>query len=387
MLRFPFYLSTLAFCYLQGLTLIWHPGTPYQYGFIIAFVMAWSLHTSLFRTMLSFTSLVAIQWPSMLTANAPYPHMWSHTILFGVSLAFTRLSYKTEIDGFISDMELKVSQQKNIEQSIEFSNQLLAFLPKLVGLRLKSLMVEEKIPIAAATDLVLRPRTVPVACIYSDIRGFTKKSKKLEYISKFALQEIQAISNAIDESMGIPRKIGDLMFAYFDSSDLLENALRSSQCAIKIYKKNQEMNVGIDPINRIERKIILTCGIGIVGNLGTSSSSIEITAMGSSVNLAARIDELTKHDGLQPLLKDDLLICSGEFGNLIKSAVPDLNMSPLNISELGIAIRDFKDEGTLWLLEASLENEILLKEALQGNSQNDKIRSMVSKVISNVGAA
>lgn len=373
-LRTPYFLVCLLFCYLQGQTLIWHPGTPYQYGFVMAFIMAWSLQVSTIKSLLAFTLLLGSQWAAMIISEVPYPHMISNSILFAVSLVFTRQSYKLEIDSFINDMELTASQQKNIEQSIEFSNHLLAFLPRMIGLRLKTLMAREALPIAAAADIVMKARTVPVACVYSDIRGFTKKSRNLEFISRSALNEIQSLSLIVDEAYGIPRKIGDLMFAYFDSGDLIENTLRSSICAISMYEKNKELNEFNLDTNKVERRYILTSGISVVGNLGTSSSSIEITAMGPSVNLAARIDELSKSESLSEIVKEDQIICSAEFGILLKSYSQNLKMYSVDLSELKVSIRDFSDETKIWLLEASSENKIILSDLLKTHSDENDIR-------------
>lgn len=376
-MRTPYFLSCLTLCYFQGQTLIWHPGTPYQYGFVIAFIMAWSLQTSMLKSMLAFACFLGIQMPAMFQAEVPTPHLVSNTILFAVSLIFTRLSYKLEIESFLNDMELTAQQQKNIEQSIEFSNHLLAFLPRMIGLRLKSLMARESMPIAAAADVVLKPRTVPVACIYSDIRGFTKKSKNLEFVSKTALNEIQALSLVVDESQGIPRKIGDLMFAYFDSSDLVENVVKSAICAIRMYQKNKELNSFGLETNAIERRFILTSGLGVVGNLGTSLSSIEITAMGPSVNLAARIDEMTKDQKVTSAIKEGQVICSNDFGAFLKSCVREAKIYSLELSELSVAIRDFKDESRIWFLDASLENlEILESHLFQLSKENVLRRSV-----------
>lgn len=379
-LRTPYFLVCILFCFLQGQTLIWHPGTPYQYGFVMAFIMAWSLQVSTIKSLFAFMILLGSQWNAMLISEVPFPHMISNFILFAVSLIFTRQSYKLEIDSFLNDMELTASQQKNIEQSIEFSNHLLAFLPRMIGLRLKTLMAREGLPIAAAADIVMKARTVPVACVYSDIRGFTKKSRNLEFISRSALNEIQSLSLIVDESYGIPRKIGDLMFAYFDSGDLIENVLRSSVCSISMYEKNKELNEFNLDSNKVERRYILTSGIGVVGNLGTSSSSIEITAMGPSVNLAARIDELSKNPKLVTAIQDNHIICSTEFGALLKSYAHGLKMYSIDLSELNVTIRDFPDETRVWLLEASPENKALLSEILSTHSNENDLRRSLSNL-------
>lgn len=375
LLRAPYFLYCLLLCYLQGQTLIWHPGTPYQYGFIMAFVMAWNIQKNILVSTACFASLVAIQVNPLLASGMSSPHITSHAILFLLALVFTRYGLKVEIEKFLGDMELLTSQKKNIEMSVEFSNQLLAFLPKLVGVRMKSLINSRSLGVAEASDFVLRPRIVPVACIYSDVRGYTKKSRNLEFISNSLLAEVQSITSVVDECLGIPRKIGDLVFAYFDSGDLVENTLRSLIAATRIASANSEHNDLVPEESRVNRRIIVTNGLSVVGNLGTSASSIEITAMGPPINLASRIDELTKTPNFQKACPADHIICPTELAFVIKGLAPKTKIYEVKLDELELSIRDFEHEKSIWMIEPSAENLELFKNALNLYSQDLKDRN------------
>ncbi len=374
-LRTPYSLACLGLCYLQGQTLIWHAGTPYQYGFIMAFIMAWTIQKNILTSAIFFLSLVLVQVDPLLMTAVPTPHIISHTILFLVALIFTRYGLKVEIEKFLSDMELLSSQKKNIEMSLEFSNQLLAFLPKLIGARMKSLISSRAVGVTEASDFVLRPRIVPVACLYSDVRGYTKKSRNLEFISNSLLTEVQNITEVVDECSGIPRKIGDLVFAYFDSGDLVQNSLKSSIAAIKIANINALHNESVQAESVVSRKIIITSGLSVVGNLGTSSSSIEITAMGPPINLAARIDELTKTSEFQAACPPDHIICPTELAFIIKGLAPSAKIYEVKLEELGLKIRDFEHEQSIWLIAPSLDNLEHLQTALHNYSQDLKERN------------
>ena len=56
--------------------------------------------------------------------------------------------------------------------------------------------------------------------------------------------------------------------------------------------------------------MLIANGDAIVGNLGGYDSSIEITALGSPVNLLSRIDEITKLPRFREVVREsDLVFC------------------------------------------------------------------------------
>ena len=58
---------------------------------------------------------------------------------------------------------------------------------------------------------------------------------------------------AVERSGGIPRKIGDLLFAYFDRPSPQENLVRCLSAAIDVIQANNDFNASRseqEPINR-----------------------------------------------------------------------------------------------------------------------------------------
>jgi adenylate cyclase len=83
--------------------------------------------------------------------------------------------------------------------------------------------------------------------------------------------------------------VGDAVFAHFTGSDMVLNAIR---CGVEIHR-------ALDAMNASSTEEPLTVGIGIVtgeailGSIG-SADRLDYTAIGSNVNLSARLCERAK---------------------------------------------------------------------------------------------
>jgi class 3 adenylate cyclase len=204
-------------------------------------------------------------------------------------------------------------------------------------------MEDERMSVIEASIEVLTPKKRKVSCIFSDIRGFTQGSKDLEaFIKESVIPEVKACSDAIEDFGGIPRKIGDLIFAYFDEESVERNIVASAAAAMAISRLNQDMNETANMV-RIKRYVLLSYGEALVGNLGGLDSSIEITALGSPVNFLSRLDEATKNRALADKLSPGDLVLSQEFSKMLASLVPDVTQSEIDLQKIGVSIRDFDD--------------------------------------------
>lgn len=138
-----------------------------------------------------------------------------------------------------------------------------------------------------------------VCALYADIRGFTRVSAVLapDQLVKLVNRYFGVVSPAIQEAGGMVDKyLGDGLMAVFGAPQKLDDAVR------RALEAAQEMLLGVQTLNRElagEQIPALQVGIGlhygdvVVGHLGTSERH-EYTAVGTTVNAAARIEVFSK---------------------------------------------------------------------------------------------
>ena len=152
--------------------------------------------------------------------------------------------------------------------------------------------------------------------LFTDVRGFTSLSEKLEpeEVTKLMNKALTIQANAVQKYDGMVDKyIGDAMMAIFNAPiDVEDHENKAIQAALQIQKDMKEANLGI------EIGIGINSGVSCVGNLG-SSSRFDYTAIGDAVNLAARLESATKEVGQDILVGYNTAIKSATSLRLLKS--------------------------------------------------------------------
>jgi adenylate cyclase len=130
--------------------------------------------------------------------------------------------------------------------------------------------------------------------LFTDVRGFTAMSEKLEpeQVTEIMNKALTIQADAVKEYGGMVDKyIGDAMMAIFNAPiDVPEHEHVAILCAKQIQQKIQEANLGV------EIGIGVNTGHAVVGNMG-SNTRFDYTAIGDAVNLAARLESSTKEVG------------------------------------------------------------------------------------------
>jgi len=138
-----------------------------------------------------------------------------------------------------------------------------------------------------------------IAILFSDIRGFTTYSETHPptTVVKILNEYFAAMTEEIWEQRGtVDKFIGDGMMVFFGAPTSVENpTLRALKAAQGMRHRLQELNEkwqqeGYDPI---DNGIGIHTGEAIVGNIG-SEKKRDYTAIGDAVNIASRIEGLTK---------------------------------------------------------------------------------------------
>ena len=264
--------------------------------------------------------------------------------------AFVRASAITEVQIFVANQTNEEAQHQMFEMNQEFTSRLQSFIPKVIGDRLSNLMEKHRLTAVEASVEVLQARRKEVACLFTDIRGFTQGSKNLAgFIEESVLPEVTACSDMIETYNGIPRKVGDLIFAYFDDEVVETNVLRALASSVERARINETFNSTVGT-EQIKRYILLASGEALVGNFGGLDSSIEVTALGSPVNFLSRLDDATKHPELAKILKPRDILVAEEMVQIAQLKNPNLPFRKIDLRSLNVSIRDFPEVETIFQL-------------------------------------
>ena len=136
--------------------------------------------------------------------------------------------------------------------------------------------------------------------LFIDLRDFTKLSeKKLPYDVVYILNKYYSVCGKIIEEQGgrLDKFIGDGIMAIFDSSaDANENCRNAVKSGVQISKDMKSLNdeMKINFSEEIRFGMGIHSGDAIVGLMGYGKTFTE-TVVGDNVNVASRLEELTKN--------------------------------------------------------------------------------------------
>ena len=130
--------------------------------------------------------------------------------------------------------------------------------------------------------------------LFTDVRGFTAMSEKLEpeEVTKIMNKALTIQADAVKDYGGMVDKyIGDAMMAIFNAPlDLPNHETAAVLCARDIQDKIKQANINV------EIGVGVNTGYAVIGNMG-SETRFDYTAIGDAVNLAARLESSTKEVG------------------------------------------------------------------------------------------
>lgn len=381
--RALFMLFGYVMCYLQVRSMLWFDGVPYAYAFVMAALVTVAQQATLGSSLLYLSSIYLLQKNSLAQTSVQPAYLISAAIMGVIFVTTFRTRMSAEIDSFIEEQTHLETQKKLIQSQMELNTQIRAFLPSEIYKRVISLINTGDVSVHEAVEQVLHLRTRYVACLFTDIRGFTKKTKSIDgFIYESAGPSLRASTAIVERHQGIPRLIGDLIFTYFDDEDPRANLYRALSCAIALFDQSRQMNLALSQDLRIQRYLLISFGSGVVGNVGGSDGSREITVLGTPANILSRIDELTKKPEIASLLVDDHLILSAEAANQLQLYFPALELTWIDVHGLNLTIRDFPEERHIVLFPLHMANrahfiqiqKTELRHTLEGESEDDQAR-------------
>jgi adenylate cyclase len=150
------------------------------------------------------------------------------------------------------------------------------------------------------TALHLEGRRAELSVLFSDIRGFTSISEKLEppQVIAFLNEYLDEMAAIVKDSGGtLDKFIGDAVMAFWGEPIRREDhADRACDCALAM----RDATIRIADRFESEGKPRIAIGIGVntadvvVGNIGSLKHKLDYTVIGDGVNLASRLEGLNK---------------------------------------------------------------------------------------------
>jgi adenylate cyclase len=167
-----------------------------------------------------------------------------------------------------------------------------------------------------AEDAVPESRTISV--LFSDIRDFTSMSEQLtatQVVNMLNEYHTVMVEAVFRHGGTLDKFIGDGLMAYFGApfSDA-QHAANAVLCAKQMISELETLNT-----TRIARgDVVLRIGVGIhtgeavIGNIGSANRRLDYTAIGDTVNIASRLEALTKTMGRAILVSESTYQAVGE---------------------------------------------------------------------------
>lgn len=156
---------------------------------------------------------------------------------------------------------------------------------------------------------LVEPRKTNITVMFSDIRGFTTISEKLDAqdLANFLNQYLSDMTGLVFEHHGtLDKYIGDAVMAFWGAPfEEPGHAARACDTALKMMERVREMQKKWESEGKphLDIGIGLNTGVASVGNMG-SALRYGYTALGDTVNLSSRLEGLNKDYGTHILVNE-----------------------------------------------------------------------------------
>jgi adenylate cyclase len=209
---------------------------------------------------------------------------------------------------------------------------------------------------------LVEPRKQDITVMFSDIRGFTTISEKLDAqeLALFLNGYLSDMTRIVFDTAGtLDKYIGDAVMAFWGAPyEDAQHAIQACTAAIEMMKRVR----GLQSQWAAEGKPTLDIGIGLnsglasVGNMG-SELRYGYTALGDAVNLSSRLEGLNKEYGTHIIVNESTFVAAQNAGFLFREL--DLirvkgKHQPVTIYELYGHRLDLQQDGILADSEARI---------------------------------
>ncbi|HEV2194101.1 MAG TPA: adenylate/guanylate cyclase domain-containing protein [Candidatus Acidoferrum sp.] len=189
---------------------------------------------------------------------------------------------------------------------------------------------------------LVEPKKTAITVMFSDIRGFTSISEKLDAqeLALFLNQYLSDMTSLVFDNHGtLDKYIGDAVMAFWGAPfEEPGHAAKACKTALKMMEHVREMQKKWEAEGKphLDIGIGLNTGMASVGNMG-SALRYGYTALGDTVNLSSRLEGLNKDYGTHIIVNESTYEEAKDSGFVFREL--DLirvkgKLQPVTISEL-----------------------------------------------------
>ncbi len=175
-----------------------------------------------------------------------------------------------------------------------------------------------------------------ITSLFADIRGFTDFSRRhnpeelIEVLNQYLSISADAI---LSEEGTLDKILGDCVVGIFNAPLRQPyHVLRAIRAAQKIQDGVSRLHQSLPPDRRLSYGMGISVGDAVVGNIGTEQQ-MNYTAVGSSVNLAARLEEVAG--------PGEILLAEAAYQRA-KGSVEAQALSPINLEGFSMPVKAYK---------------------------------------------
>lgn len=203
-----------------------------------------------------------------------------------------------------------ISSFNDMSSGLLERDQVRSLLGKVVSPQIAQELMQKKIELGGEEK--------EVTVLFSDLRGFTSLSETMapKHLLELLNRYLSAMSQGIEAQGGVIDKyIGDAIMALFGAPLALQNAAHQAvQAALDM---GAALHVFNDQLQQ-EQRAPMRIGIGIntdkvvAGNMG-SEQRLNYTVIGDGVNLASRLEAITKYYGVPVIVSESTKLQAADF--------------------------------------------------------------------------
>jgi adenylate cyclase len=206
---------------------------------------------------------------------------------------------------------------------------------------------------------LVEPRKTEITVMFSDIRGFTTISEKLDAqeLALFLNSYLSDMTRIVFNTRGtLDKYIGDAVMAFWGAPyEDSQHAVQACLAALEMMKHMRELQKkwAAEGQPALDIGIGLNSGVASVGNMG-SELRYGYTALGDAVNLSSRLEGLNKEYGTHILVNESTYAAAKDSGLVFREL--DLirvkgKLQPVTIYELLARYSELQENGTLGEVE------------------------------------